>query len=244
MASCRTPKRRDLGTAPGGAHRDRPPSSPDFPSRGGLEYEGGMKAIPLLGASLLAAAALTTLSSPARADLVIKNPNAHPDYRVELEPQVEMVLFHPGYGIGGYGGGRYGYGGYYGSGCSGAIGCPEFGGGFRASIKIVDPGFIPKLNNTIAITFGIDITNCQYCYAHNNGFSVWTPIGLQWNFFLTDKFSAFADLGFTLRGDGFFQSIYPDFMLELGGRYHINKNIGLTFRVGYPFVTFGPSFFI
>ena len=113
----------------------------------------------------------------------------------------------------------------------------------RATIKIVDPGFIPKLNNTVGITFGIDATNCQGCRA-GYGWSLWTPVGINWSFFITDKFSAFADLGFNLRTEGFYHHVWPDFMFELGGRYHFNDHVALMFRVGYPFVTFGPTFFI
>jgi hypothetical protein len=192
-----------------------------------------MKALAILGLSFGAAATVMAFAAPAHADTVIKNPSDHPSYKAELDPHADMVLFHPGYGVGGYRGrGRYD-----------TFGSPEFGAGFRATIKIVDPGFIPKLNNTVGITFGIDATNCQGCRA-GYGWSLWTPVGINWSFFITDKFSAFADLGFNLRTEGFYHHVWPDFMFELGGRYHFNDHVALMFRVGYPFVTFGPTFFI
>lgn len=193
-----------------------------------------MKALPLIGAGLLASAALLSFTPSAEAANLIKQPNAHPDYSVELEPHFTMGLFTPNWGPYGRGGGRY----YRGRGYS-----PDFGGGFRASIPIVDPGFIPKLNNTVAITFGLDLTNCRYCY--NNAPQVFLPeVGLQWNFFFTEKFSAFGDVGFMLRNDGFYRDVYPDFFLMFGGRYHFNDKIALTGRIGYPFFTIGVSFFL
>ena len=182
-----------------------------------------------LVAAGLAASFVSTavLSSEARADTVIKNPNDHPAYRAELEPHGDIVLWHRTYAS------RYGrYRGF---------GDPEIGAGFRASIELADPAFIPSINNTVAISFGFDVTNCRFC---NRDFSLFLPITMQWNFFLTDKWSVFADLGLMPRTDGFFHYTYFDFMAEVGGRYHFTDRIALTMRIGYPFITVGPSFFI
>jgi hypothetical protein len=215
----------------------------------------------LFGALLFAAAVLA-FGNPARAQ-TIKDPNGHPDYRVELEPHGTLALFHRDfYGYYGYGyatcydnrGRPYACGGpgtcYDGAGrpygCGGysAFGSPDFGVGFRVSIKIVDPGFIPKLNNTVAISFGLDFTNCGG-FCGGNSVQLYLPEGgLQWNFFFSDKFSAFADLGADLHAFGGFHANYFDFYAMLGGRYHFNKTVAITFRFGYPFITFGPSFFI
>jgi hypothetical protein len=191
-----------------------------------------MRALPILVSGLLVGAACTMLSSTARADLVIKHPNDHPDYRVELEPHGTLTIFHTDFG-GTRAPDYYRYG---------AFGTPEFGAGFRASIELVDPGFIPKLNNTFGITFGFDVTNCRYCY---HSVKLYLPeAGVQWNFFITDKFSAFADIGFMLRTDGFYDYVYPDLFLMLGARYHFTRSVALTGRFGLPFITVGVSFFI
>jgi hypothetical protein len=189
-----------------------------------------------IACGVLVATALVALSSPADAQVVIKQPNAHPDYAVELEPHGTFVFFHRYYGYGGRGYRRGGAGFY-------AFSDPELGAGFRATIPVVDPGFIPTLNNTVGITFGIDVTNCQFC-ARGYGFSIYTPVGLQWNFFITQKFSAFADLGFILATEGFYHSVYGDFMGMLGGRYHFSDAVAFTFRIGYPFINVGVSFFL
>jgi hypothetical protein len=187
-----------------------------------------MGARKTLVTGFLATAALLALASEAEARPTIKNPNDHPEYRAELEPHLNTILWHGSY--------HSRYGKYRG------FGDPEFGGGFRATIEIADPAFIPKINNTVGITFGIDFTNCRYC--RRDGFSVWTPVGVQWNFFFTDKFSAFADLGFMLRSGGFYRDIDPDFFVMVGGRYHFNDKVALTFRLGQPFVSLGVSFFV
>lgn len=158
--------------------------------------------------------------------MVIKNPNDHPDYRAELEPHGNLILWHRYY--------NRRYARYR------DFGDPEGGAGFRATIEIADPAFIPKLNNTVGITFGIDATSCRYC---RDDVTIWLPVGLQWNFFLTDKWSVFADLGLAPRTDGF-DSIYFDFMAMVGGRYHFNDTVALTMRIGYPFVSVGASFFV
>lgn len=166
----------------------------------------------------------------AHAENLIKDPNAHPDYVVELEPHGNISPWRRRFG-------PYGRGRRYGT-----VGDPEFGAGFRASIEVADPAFIPKLNNTVAVSFGLDMTTCPPC---RNDFTLYLPIAtLQWNFFFTEHWSAFPDLGFTIRTDGFYDYVYGDFVAMLGGRYHFNDDVALTMRIGYPFISVGASFFL
>jgi len=184
----------------------------------------------LLAAGLAAAGAFVGLSSEAlSADWVIKSPSQHPDYRAELEPHLNAILYR----FRGYGGGP----------SYRTFGNPEFGGGFRATIELADPFFIPRINNTIGITFGLDLTNCRYC-SYRDDYAVWSPVGLQWNFFLTRKWSVFAEFGGIIRGDGFFRRTYLDPAVWIGGRYHFNDKIALTMRAGVPWVSIGISFFV
>lgn len=187
-----------------------------------------MKALPSLVSVALAGAAFVALAPEAQAN--IKNPNDHPDYVAELEPHGNLVLFHRDYGLRGLR--RNYYSGF---------GDPEFGVGFRATIELGDPAFIPRLNNTVGISFGLDITNCLYCY---DDFTLWTPVTMQWNFFFNDQWSAFADLGLVIRSDGFYRDAWFDFVTMIGGRYHFNDDIALTMRIGYPFFSVGASFFV
>jgi hypothetical protein len=189
-----------------------------------------MRAHTFLVSGFLAAAAFLMFAPDALARTVIKNPNDHPDYTAELEPHGTFIFWH----------GRYHkYARQY-----RGFGDPEFGAGFRASIELADPAFIPKINNTVAITFGLDFTNVNCRGWCRNDFYIWSPVGLQWNFFITDKFSAFADAGFMLRSVDFFDDIYPDFYGMVGGRWHFTDKVSFTFRVGVPFVNLGVSFFV
>jgi len=168
-------------------------------------------------------------TSSAHADLTIKEPDAHPQYRAELEPNFLLSLWHRNLGK------------HYGN--DQRLGDAEFGGGFRASIEVADPAFIPKLNNTVAITFGAALMTCKSACR----FSVQQlfPVGLQWNFWLTEKWNAMAEGGFLLRTFGEFEEITADFWADIGGRYQFTDNVALALRVGYPFtVSFGPSFFV
>lgn len=182
----------------------------------------------VLISGVAAVSALVIGAEDAHAESLIKRPNAHPDYVAELDPHGTLALWRRRFGP--YRSRRYS-----------TFGDPEVGAGFRATIEIMDEGFIPDLNNTVGITFGIDITSCPPC---RKDFTFYTPVGLQWNFFFTEHWSAFGDVGAMLRTDGFFHEVYGDFMLMLGGRYHFNDDVALTLRVGYPFITFGPSFFV
>jgi hypothetical protein len=185
-----------------------------------------MRSSTLVVASAFALSAWLGWSGVAEARTVIKNPNEHPDYRAELEPHGNLILWH-----------RYYHRRYR---AYNDFGDPEGGLGFRATIELGDPAFVPQINNTVGITFGIDVTSCRYC---SDDVTLWFPVGLQWNFFLTDKWSVFADLGVIPRTDGV-RDLYFDFMAHVGGRYHFNDTVALTMRIGQPFISVGASFFV
>ncbi len=171
----------------------------------------------------------------ARAQNIIRRPGDHINYKAELEPHINFGLFHY---RDNYYWDRYGYYQAF-----------DYGPGFRATIPIMDPGFVPKINDSVGITFGADIGFCPgYCY---RSVALRFPVGIQWNFFITPRFNVFADIGFVFgidagsryydyRGSPF----YPDFFLMGGLRYLFTDKIGLTVRVGYPFVSVGVSFFV
>src|SRR5690606_19347209 len=82
-----------------------------------------------------------------------------------------------------------------------------FGPGFRGTIVIVDNGFIGKINNSVGIGFGLDWLvfgddhchgprrNPDFCHDHHQ---VITPVVLQWNFWLHERWSVFGEPGFAL----------------------------------------------
>jgi hypothetical protein len=189
------------------------------------------------------ASAALTIASPAGAENLIKSPGDHPDYHVELEPH---VLF----------------------GVAELYGATGLGVGLRASIPIVQNGFVPQINNSVAISFGLDWTHYGDCYYFDrrNGRDIGYgcganyfifPVAMQWNFWFTEHWSAFGEPGLYIYHGVFdanycdpnFQFCgYPtatgvDFAFWVGGRYHFNDKVSLTMRIGYPSFSFGVSFF-
>ncbi len=190
-----------------------------------------------LGLAIAAGCLALAIAPPARGDDTIKRPGDHPQYVVELEPHGDLGL-----------GFRYGGAG--------------IGVGFRASIVIVKNGFIPKLNNSVAVSFGGDFLHYGGCYFSNvdcNANYLFFPVALQWNFFVAQHWSVFGEPGIvpfygfyddycnvTFNGknrvcsDPSHFSVTPGFYV--GGRYHFNENVALTMRIGYPTFSVGVSF--
>jgi hypothetical protein len=188
----------------------------------------------LLALPLLLLPALT--SAPAAADDTIKHPGDHPQYSVEAEPHVLL-----GWG-GGWGGGGLGIGG-------------------RFSIPVVQNGFVPSINNSVAIGFGLDVMFYNSCYYSDargcsaTGFVF--PVVMQWNFFVAQHWSVFGEPGLVIyhgwfdycagAPPGFNNCANPsstgvDFAFYAGGRYHFNDHVALVLRIGYPTFSFGVSF--
>jgi hypothetical protein len=189
----------------------------------------------VLAAAVAATALLASAaSSEARADDTIRRPGDHPRYAVEVEPHAV-----------------FGWGGIYAPG--------GFGLGGRVSIPIVSNGFVPTINNSVGVTFGLDWVHYAQCwYAGDctaNYFDL--PVAMQWNFYVAQRFSVFGEPGAVL----YFGS-YPDCPLQanlcpgrpptvgvepalfLGGRYHFNDQTSLIVRIGFPAFSVGVSFFL
>jgi hypothetical protein len=182
-------------------------------------------------------------AASARAESTIKHPGDHPDYVFEAEPHLVLAPLDPPYDGRGTG----------------------LGLGFRGTIPILHNGFIPKLNNSVGIGFGLDWAHYQrdnsargYCTRYETleatrvcvevnggGFDrnyVFLPIVLQWNFWFDPHWSAFAEPGFAFvfHDHGTFD--FEPFVFYLGGRYNFNDRIALTMRLGYPTFSLGASF--
>ncbi|HEX2736205.1 MAG TPA: hypothetical protein VHM70_31605 [Polyangiaceae bacterium] len=106
--------------------------------------------------------------------------------------------------------------------------------GFRGTIEIVDNGFVKPINNTVGISFGGDFT-------HNH---VHFPVAMQWNFWLSQRWSVFGEPGVVLHGDDRHLHLHPDLMIDAGGRFHFNDSVSLTIRLGLGGGSVGVSFFL
>ena len=195
---------------------------------------------------LLAVAAFSlvaAVSTTAGAQSIIKNPGDHPNYKVELEPHLD-----------------FGWANLYAS--------NGFGAGFRAGIPIVQNGFVPSINNSVAISFGVDWLRYSGCYYGRGVFATGNdlgcgasfflfPVTMQWNFWLTPRWSVFGEPGlYVYHGvyDDFCNSKFRNcieptktglgFAAYAGGRFHFNDTVALTLRLGYPTLSFGVSFLL
>lgn len=187
-------------------------------------------------------------AAPARADEWIgEQPGRHRSYRYELEPHGDFAFLGVGRDVSG------------------------IGLGARMSFPIVKDGFIRTLNNSVAVTTGLDFISYSGCYGLRFGdcssvSALWLPVALQWNFHLTPDFDAFAELGGTVRRVSFGDNcggtagstatgtdvtvdcgnratldLRPAFWL--GGRYRLSDGSALTLRLGADYWTAGASFF-
>lgn len=191
-------------------------------------------------AAVLVLAILTLWSAAARADDTIRHPGDHPSYGLELEPH-----------------GTFGWGGPYGG--EGGVGL-----GARFSIPIVQNGFVPTINNSAAISFGLDWLHYGYCYWGPAGCSanyIDLPVTLQWSFYVAHRWSVFGEPGLYIYHGLFGQfscpatpgdvgcqnapaewGVLPAFYA--GARYHFSDKLSLTMRVGFPTASIGVSFFL
>ena len=201
-----------------------------------------------------AAASVLLAGLPAQAESIIKHPGDHPKYSVELEPHGLVQYFQTPTWM-----------------------STGFGLGFRASIPFLDNGPVSTINNNMAISFGLDWAHFSedwWCgnrwnpgdpryYAWYSGYgcsanTLWFPVVLQWNFFLTDIISVFGEPGLALVHDWWTGWLpcpgnpavackYTNSQTGLapafwgGARFLFGKTVGLTVRLGFPSATLGLS---
>jgi hypothetical protein len=194
---------------------------------------------------LMVAVAASVLASGGSAFAQVgRHPSDQPRYHLELEPHLAVG---PGQGPGP----RAGSG---------------VGAGVRASVMVSPDGFIEGVNDSIAIGFGMDVIHyggtgdwlfgeCVRREAGPAGTSVCTevntpgapgnylsiPVVMQWNFWLTQQWSAFVEPGIDLYFGHHASGLSPS--IGFGGRVRLNDVVTLTLRIGAPVSSFGASFF-
>ena len=192
--------------------------------------------------------AVSVLFASRIAEAQIKQPGAHPDYSLELDPH--LVIQHA-------------HGPFFDD--------EGIGLGLRASIPFVRNGPIPQINNNVGISFGGDIAffgSDFGCRSRGNallgddcdGSDLWLPVTFQWNFFFTKVVSAFFEPGLAVTywrrswiedcGDGNFcertasDLDLAEFVVFLGGRFLFTERAGMTVRIGWPYVSVGGTFLL
>jgi len=128
--------------------------------------------------------------------------------------------------------------------------------GVRFGIPIVHNGFIDSIDNSVYINFGFELYYADEGWDGANkhyyvGFGI--PVMLHWEFYFNDTWSVFAELGFQVyfppafvhgeAGRGNYYVEAGGWVIGMvGGTLHFNEVIGLTLRVGNPYVAFGVTF--
>jgi len=203
-----------------------------------------------LACPLLALLSVLLVAQPALAESVIKHPGDHPDYVVELEPH-GLLQWHRS-----------------------EFGDEGFGLGARVNISLMKNGPITKINNNMAIGFGLDYVwfddPCERGWwwwrgGPNrpgpgfvgpgwdcSGSTLWFPVVLQWNFWLTDIISVFGEPGLAIEHSWWdvecgFGCSWDDsdtdveFVFWGGARFMFSDTVGLTVRLGTPYLSVGAS---
>lgn len=184
-------------------------------------------------AGLLSFCAVLVSHSPVSAD--IQRAGDHVHYGAEIEPHLVLQWANErGYDEG-------------------------FGFGARASIVLIDNGPLPMLNNTLAVSFGLDLTffdDDLYGTLDRDAVQIWLPVAAQWNFYFTSEFAMFPEFGLAIRYwkgevacignqgacDDDKVDIEPVFWV--GGRYTFSDTMAFTFRLGHPSINIGISMFL
>ena len=106
------------------------------------------------------------------------------------------------------------------------------GAGFQGTFNVADRGFIPRVNDGVGVGFGVN-------FATNERLLL--SAAMQWNFWLSENWSVFGEPGLGVRTHKKVE-VWPH--LGAGGRFHFDRNVTLTMRVGFPVFAVGVSFLL
>ncbi len=169
-----------------------------------------------LAAGLLLAGVTVAPSAEARS--TIREVGNHPDYTLDLEFHFAVSLVQGPYANSGTG----------------------FGPGARITVPVVQNGFIKTINNSIAISFGIDWIHFG-AFDNSNVDNFYLPLVMQWNFWLTEDWSVFGEPGLALvLKTNRKTSAVP--VGNAGARWMLTDDFAMVFRAGFPVMTVGFSF--
>jgi hypothetical protein len=176
--------------------------------------------------ALVAALVVFIPSIASAEESIVKQPDQHPSYLVELDVHGLFAYWAAPLALG-------------------RFGTVAFGPGIRASFNILKDGFLPNVNDSVAIGVSADLA-----FGIDNTVRLVTPIVLQWNFWLTQHWSVFGEPGVAIEfpmsipNSGGGEPIYASPALFVGGRYNFNEHVTFTVRLGYPMSTIGASFLL
>lgn len=152
-----------------------------------------------------------SVANPAAAQITVTKPGQYPEYGFEIQPYIGLFGVFPNPSN------------------------SSFAAGARVNWMLIEDGFIPAINDSIALTTGVDLRlGSEFCHSHggshchsNLAFAV--PVGMQWNLWFTRGLSAFAEPGVIFSTRDHENLVGPAFWI--GGRYLFRSGLALTGRV-------------
>lgn len=105
--------------------------------------------------------------------------------------------------------------------------------GFRVDIPIVADGLISSADDELAITLGAELG----WFYHSKAFGAYPVLAFQWNFYLSQKWSIFPELGVALLLGPAADRPWDGFAAPHGAfgvRYHFSMRNALLMRVTWP----------
>ena len=115
------------------------------------------------------------------------------------------------------------------------------GPGVRGTLILVDNGFVPTINNSVGIGVGLDYLT------YSGGGTLAIPVVMQWNFWLSNKWSVFGEPGVWIFPGGSGVKGNKGDNLDLisvavGGRYLFKDTLSLEMRAGNQGISVGVGF--
>jgi hypothetical protein len=190
----------------------------------------------LVAAALLSTPVFADDPPPATSDTPTESTFRHSGALLDRSPQRRSQMLSVFLGI------PVGYYGYYG-------GFP-FGLGGRYLIPILHDGFIPSVNDSFNIEFGVDFSGVLGAYFYP---VLSIPVEVMWQFHFTQKFSAYAKIGVALEFNfvSYCSSnvnvpcrgvVTPGFVGNIGLMYKFSEKISFRAEAGYPWLKVGLGF--
>lgn len=123
------------------------------------------------------------------------------------------------------------------------------GAGIRGEFVVLPSGALPNVNDDISFTAGGDAIlffdddghdHGRFdSHDHDGGLGIWAAAAVQWNFYLSQQWSVFPELGMWLQfgRDGRHDhddAFDMDLLVGLGVRYHLGGRSAILFRIEHP----------
>lgn len=111
------------------------------------------------------------------------------------------------------------------------------GVGGRIDLTIVPEGLLDGVDDDLAISPGVELF---YFWRHHDGLALWPLLAFQWNFYLSERWSIFPEVGVVFlllqearNRERYWKSVVAPFG-GFGARWSFNARNALLLRVSWP----------